>query len=84
LSNVIRIETYKNRDTRKVLEELLAKYDAGELSGLVACISLGDFDHGIVITGRYNNDPIAGAAVAGRALKILSNRADKMVRPGKL
>jgi hypothetical protein len=81
---VTSITEFKNRDTKKVLRELLKLAETGEMTGLILGVRLGDWDHGIAITGSYAKDPVAGALVAGRLVKILSNRADKMVKPGKL
>jgi hypothetical protein len=81
---VTRIEVYRDKNTRKVLEELLARFDEGDVSGLIIGVRLGTTDHGIIVTGQYNADPGAGALVAGRMAKILSNRFDKMVKSGVL
>ncbi len=83
-NNVIRIVEYKSRETVEALETMLEMARAGEISGMVFALRLGDWNHGVGVTGEYEKDPIAAASVAARILKILGNRADKMVRPGVL
>jgi len=63
---VVRIVEYRNRDTVKALEDMLARAKRGEIRGLCFAYKIDDRNHGIGLTGEYITDPTDVLAVVSR------------------
>lgn len=79
VNNVISIKEFKERDTIATLERLLEKARAGEITGLIYTVRLGEWSHAVGVTGRYREDPISGLGAAGRVFDILNQEARRLM-----
>ena len=79
VQNVISIKEYKERDTIATLERLLAKARAGEVTGLIFTVRLGEWNLAVGVSGRYREDPISGLGAAGRVFDILNQEARRLM-----
>lgn len=79
VSNVISIKEYKERETIATLERLLEKAKAGEITGLIYTVRLGEWNHGVGVTGTYRQDPISGLGATGRVFDILNQEARRLM-----
>jgi len=76
-ANVTRIAEWKHKDTIEALEYLLAMAKRGEITGFIYGVRVGDWHHGIGVTGHYRDDPIAGLGATGRIFSALNRLAEQ-------
>jgi hypothetical protein len=71
----IKITEIQNRQTIKVLEDLLRKARKRELNGIAFSVSFNHDHHGIGLTGDYLEDPLTASAAIGALSHSIDNHA---------
>ena len=78
---IVNLGEVRARDTVAVLEELLSRAKAGQISGVVVGYRMGPLDHRVGVTGTYREDPVQGLAIAGRVAHVLNKMIDRRHLP---
>jgi hypothetical protein len=77
MMKVVSLCRYKNRDTVEVLEALVAKARAGEITGIALCYRTSQGAEDALITGRYAaSTDLAAAAALRMSMKLANARGE--------